>query len=278
MLVQIHDLFDLQKIADSGQCFRVAVFPDHTYRFISRNQILYIRRISDKDYEVDCTAEEWENIWIQYFDLERDYRALWNTIPEGDCFLKCAARVGEGIRVLRQDPWETLISFILSQRKSIPAIRSSVELLSERYGTKVQTSREILHLFPTAWQMREASVEEYALCKTGYRAPYLYDAVHQVLQGGLDLQHISSLSDKELVSALEKVRGVGIKVANCVALFAYGRTACVPVDTWIKKNIQQKYGGENPFVQYGAGAGIMQQCFFYYAQSHKAETVLDRTG
>ena len=93
MLVQIHDLFDLQKIADSGQCFRVAVFPDHTYRFISRNQILYIRRISDKDYEVDCTAEEWENIWIQYFDLERDYRALWNTIPEGDCFLKCAARV-----------------------------------------------------------------------------------------------------------------------------------------------------------------------------------------
>ena len=161
MLVQIHDLFDLQKIADSGQCFRVAVFPDHTYRFISRNQILYIRRISDKDYEVNCTAEEWENIWIQYFDLERDYRALWNAIPEGDCFLKCAARVGEGIRVLRQDPWKTLITFILSQRKSIPAIRSSVELLSERYGTKVQTSREILHLFPTAWQMREASVEEY---------------------------------------------------------------------------------------------------------------------
>ena len=101
---------------------------------------------------------------------------------------------------------------------------------------------------------------------------YLCDAVNQVLSGTLDLTGIAALPDSELIAALERVRGVGIKVASCVALFAYGRTACAPVDTWIKKIIQQEYQGQSPFGRYGTAAGIMQQYFFYYAQNHKAET------
>ena len=96
--------------------------------------------------------------------------------------------------------------------------------------------------------------------------------MEQVLSGRLDLEKISALPDDQLIAALEGVRGVGVKVANCVALFAYGRAACAPVDTWIRKIIQQEYRGRNPFDRYGAAAGIMQQYFFYYAQSHKAET------
>ena len=98
------------------------------------------------------------------------------------------------------------------------------------------------------------------------------DAVEQVLSGSLDLVGIAALPDDELISALEHVKGVGVKVANCVALFAYGRTACAPVDTWIKKIIRQEYQGRDPVVRYGDTAGIMQQYFFYYAQNHKSET------
>ena len=271
MLVQISDLFDLQKIADSGQCFRSAALPDGTYRFITGDQTLYIRRVSDETYEVSCDRDSWERIWTLYFDLGRNYREVSRAIPAEDAFLRRAAEAGAGIRILRQDPWETLVTFIISQRKSIPAIRAVVELLSRRYGTPVQTSRETLFTFPTAHQLQGVSLEDYRDCKAGYRAPYLLDAVRQVASGDLDLREIASFPDGELLSALEGVRGVGGKVASCVALFAYGRTACAPVDTWIRKVIRQEYHGKNPFDRYGDAAGIMQQYFFYYAQGHRAE-------
>ena len=272
MEVQIPDLFDMEKIAGSGQCFRAVPFPDGTYRFITGDEVLYIRNVSDTLYDVSCNREIWERVWIPYFDLGRNYRDVSRQIPAGDAFLTLAARAGAGIRILRQDPWETLITFILSQRKSIPAIRSMVEMLCEQYGTVKKTPFETLYAFPTAVQMRDVHMEDYIACKAGYRASYLCDAVEQVLSGRLDLGKIAMLPDEALLAALEEVRGVGKKVASCVALFAYGRTACAPVDTWIGKIIREKYEGQDPFRRYGTVAGIMQQYFFYYAQNHKAET------
>lgn len=270
MKVHISDLFDLEKIAGSGQCFRVTQLPNGTYRFITRAQVLYIRKFSDESYLVNCDQDTWEHIWVPYFDLDRNYRSISEAIPSEDKFLQLAAQDGAGIRILRQDPWEMLITFLISQRKSIPAIRTVVEMLAERYGTEIRTSSETLHAFPTAKQMEHVCREDYIACKAGYRAPYLCDAVQQVLSGALDLEHIATLPDGELIAALEGVYGVGVKVANCVALFGYGRTACAPVDTWIQKIIRQEYQGQSPFNGYGAAAGIMQQYFFYYAQSHKA--------
>lgn len=272
MEVYIPDLFDLKKIADSGQCFRAVPLRDGTYRFITGDQVLYIRKILNDRYEVSCDRTAWEHVWSPYFDLGRNYQEISGQIPAEDAFLGLAAEAGAGIRILRQDPWETLVTFIISQRKSIPAIRAVVETLSRRYGTEIQTPTETLYTFPTPLQLGDAGPEDYLTCKAGYRASYLCDAVRQVLSGRLDLAGIAALPDGELIAALEGVRGVGVKVANCVALFAYGRTACAPVDTWIRKVIQQEYQGRDPFGRYGAAAGIMQQYFFYYAQSHKAET------
>lgn len=272
MQVQIPDLLDLQKIVDSGQCFRAVSRPDGSFRFITGDQVLYIRRISEEGYEVSCDRAAWETVWRPYFDLDRNYRALGSQIPATDSFLTQAAREGAGIRILRQDPWETLVTFIISQRKSIPAIRWVVEELSRRYGTQIRTPTETLYTFPTPQQLKDVCAEDYITCKAGYRAPYLCDAVRQVLEGGLDLEGIASLPDRDLIAALERVKGVGIKVASCVALFAYGRAGCAPVDTWIQKIIRQEYGGRSPFDRYGQAAGIMQQYFFYYAQSHKTET------
>lgn len=272
MEVRIPDLFDLQKITDSGQCFRVTPLSEGTYRFITGAQALYIRKTAEELYRVSCDKTTWERIWGPYFDLARNYREICSAIPGEDPFLDRAAQAGAGIRILRQDPWEMLLTFIISQRKSIPAIRSVVETLSNRYGTVIKTPVETLHAFPTALQLKDVCLEDYIDCKAGYRASYLWDAVHQVLSGSLDLEKIASLPDAELIAALEGVKGVGVKVANCVALFAYGRTACAPVDTWIQKVIRQEYQGKSPFARYGDAAGIIQQYFFYYAQHLKLET------
>ena len=272
MEVLISDLFDLKKIADSGQCFRAVPMEDGSYRFIAGDQVLYIRKLTEERYEVSCDRTAWAQFWTPYFDLGRDYRAISGRIPAEDTFLQLAAEAGAGIRILRQDPWETLVTFIISQRKSIPAIRAVVETLSRRYGTAIPAPGAALYSFPTAQQLQKVTTEDFLACKAGYRAPYLCDAVRQVLSGSLDLAGIAALPDDDLIAALEGVRGVGVKVASCVALFAYGRTGCAPVDTWIRKVIQREYQGRNPFDRYGDAAGIMQQYFFYYAQSHKAET------
>ena len=271
MEVTISDLVDLGKIADSGQCFRASPLPGGGYRFIALGRVLDIRPQGAGRYQVSCGREDWEGVWRPYFDLGRDYRAVNRAIPAGDAFLQTAAREGAGIRILRQDPWETLATFILSQRKSIPAIRQGVETLSARYGAPLPTLEGQVYAFPTPEQLRDVGEADYRACKAGYRAPYLCDAVGQVLSGRLDLAGLAGLPDDALLAALEGVRGVGVKVASCVALFAYGRAACAPVDTWIKRIIQQQYQGRPPFARYGGAAGIMQQYFFYYALNHKRE-------
>jgi len=157
-----------------------------------------------------------------------------------------------------------LLTFIISQRKSIPAIIKSVEALSEKYGHDIVTEQESLRAFPSPEEMREATAEELTACGLGYRVKYILDAIHKVNSGELNLQSIAELPDNVLLEKLQAVMGVGIKVANCIALFAYGRTACVPVDVWIFRAIEKECGGISPFSLYGENAGIIQQYIFYY--------------
>lgn len=218
------------------------------------------------EYEASCTGEEWERVWSPYFDLARDYSAIRRRVGEDDVFMREACAYGEGLRILRQDPFETTITFIISQRKNIPAIRSAVELLSERYGRKVETDRETVHLFPEAERLASVSEEEFRDCRLGYRASYVKDAAERVKRGALSFDHLKNLSDEELIASLKEIRGVGEKVARCIALFAFGRVSVVPVDTWIQKVINHRYKGEDPFARYGDAAGIFQQYTFFYAQ------------
>ena len=269
MQVTISDDFDLQKIAESGQCFRAKKFGGGMFRFITGGEVLYIEKLSRARYEVSCPDEAWKRVWVPYFDLERNYLRIREAIPASDTYMRSAARGGKGIRVLRQDPWETLITFIISQRKSIPAIKTSVEMLATRFGEIITTPYETLHTFPSAARLEKASDQDLADCKLGYRVSYIKDAVAKVLSGTVDLTALSGLSDTEAFNALKTVRGVGDKVAACVCLFSYGRIGVAPIDTWIHKIIACEYGGINPFPSYGENAGIMQQYAFYYAISHK---------
>lgn len=269
MQISIPDDFDLSKIARSGQCFRVKEFEDGRFRFITGGEVLYIRQQDAGCFEVSCPEETWRRVWVPYFDLARSYGPIQQIIPDSDSYMRLAAREGRGIRILRQDPWEMLVTFIISQRKSIPAIQQAVELLAQRFGETVVTPCETVHTFPTAAQLAAAGQEDLAACKLGYRVPYVRDAVARVLSGQIDLAALADLPDAELFEALKTIRGVGNKVANCICLFAYGRMGAAPIDTWIHKIIAREYSGCNPFPGYGEYAGILQQFAFYYAIAHK---------
>lgn len=267
MQIEIQDDFDLAKISSCGQCFRVKIFDDGTYRFITEDYIIYIRKTGENTYEVSCGAKEWDEIWRIYFDLGRNYRKLREKESKKHPFVQEAIECGRGLRVLRQSPWEMLVTFIISQRKSIPAIAKAVETLAEKYGHTIETEYESVRAFPTPEELQGITEDELRECKLGYRARYVSDAVDKVASGTLDLGAIADYEDKRLFQELLTVYGVGRKVADCVCLFGYGRTARAPVDVWIGRAIQEECGGKDPFPLFERYAGIIQQYIFYYEKN-----------
>ena len=267
MKVSITDDFDQEKIRISGQAFRIDVCDDGSYRYIHKGKVLHLRQISKTEYEADCGKKDWDNVWTEYFDLNRDYKKIRSSIDKKDEFLLNSAKAGKGIRILKQDPFEMLITFIISQRKNIPAIKASVEKICTYFGKEIKTKEGILYGFPTPEELYKADEGLLGKCSLGYRLPYVLDATRRVYQKDMDLKAIVGLSDEDLFNELKRVHGVGDKVSNCICLFGYGRTGMAPVDTWIKKVIDEQYGGVNPFDRYGENAGIMQQYMFYYART-----------
>ena len=265
--IEIPDDFDLEKTASCGQCFRAKSVEDGMFRFVWRDYVVYIQKNGEQQFSVSCDEKEWQKIWVRYFDLERSYRNLYFEEREKHEFVRRAMEHGRGIRILRQDPWEMLVTFIISQRKSIPAIARSVEALALKYGHPVETEREIVYSFPTPQDMASASIEELRECGFGYRAPYIYDAIQKTVSGRLDLTAMEAYGDGELFQELQTVHGVGKKVANCICLFGYGRMARVPVDVWISRAVDEDCCGEDPFMLFGDNAGIVQQYVFYYKKT-----------
>ena len=261
MIITTDEDMDLKKIAESGQTFRAKMAEGGAYRFIYKSFALFISKKSPCAFEVSCPPKEWEKIWIPYFDLESRYEL--NPKNFKNPYLQKAVEAGKGIRILRQDPWECLISFIISQRKNIPAIRSCVEKMSEERGEEIQTPRGTLRAFPNPSSL----LGGLSSFKLGYREEYVQGAAKKVSEGQLDLDALKCLSDGDLKSELKKIKGVGEKVANCVVLFGYHRMSCAPVDVWIEKIINEWFGGVNPFPKMGQKAGILQQYLYFYARS-----------
>lgn len=250
---------DLKKTVDSGQIFRAYDLGNGVFEFISRD-----RRIVLDEKENIRERIEGDRYWRCYFDLDRDYELIMKKASElGDEFMISACRAGAGIRILKQDPWEMLISFIISQRKSIPAIRTSIERLCKLFGTE----KGEFYAFPTPEQLYGANADMLKTCGLGYRLEYILDAAKKVYLKEIDLEGCFLLNDEELANELKKIKGVGDKVANCIMLFAYSRFSRVPVDTWVKRITDEDYGGKEPFSKYGEDAGIMQQYAFYYKRS-----------
>ena len=268
-IITITDDFDLYKIAYSGQCFRVRRFEDDMYRFVTDEYILYIKKIGNVEYSISCSKDIWNEVWFSYFDLGRNYEKIRRGLSFKNEFVGNAIVAGEGIRILRQDKWEMLVTFIISQRKSIPAIANAIMRMCERFGKLVDTEYESLNLFPTVEDLINVRIDELLDCGLGYRAGYISSAIEKVVTGDLDLEIMANYNDEDLFEKLKEFKGVGNKVADCVCLFGYGRLARVPIDVWIQKAIEQEFEGENLFVECGKVAGVLQQYVFYYQKNRE---------
>ena len=236
MIVRITDDFNLDKIADSGQCFRWTKTDDHTYRIIAGESCLYIAKLTDDCYDLSCTQEEYDNKWEDYFDLREDYRSI-----------------------------RERITFIISQNKNIPAIRRCVELLAETCGErKTDIKGRDYYAFPDPAAINALSESNLASCKLGYREKYIRAVSESVLNKEINLDQLAKTDEKTTISELTRLYGVGVKVANCVSLFGFHHIDAFPIDVWIKRILEQEYPNGYPYEKYSPYNGIYQQYMFAY--------------
>ncbi|MBP3197704.1 MAG: DNA-3-methyladenine glycosylase 2 family protein [Butyrivibrio sp.] len=269
MRIEIQDDFDLKKIADSGQCFRFNECMDG-FSVVASDRYLFIRHIQDDEYELSCSEAEYEDFWKMYFDMELSYKSIRALISKDeDEYLYNASEYGKGIRILRQDPWEMLISFIISQRKNIPAIKASIEKICALAGKEIAKDPEgkTVYSFPTPTELASVPLPELTACSLGYRDKYVQRAAADVSSGMVNLNSYNELDDENLLKALLELYGVGIKVANCEILFGYHRLDAFPRDVWINRVLENRYPDGFKFERYAPYNGIMQQYLFFYSRS-----------
>ena len=273
--------FDPVKIARSGQAFRFQVIDQDHVELVAKGRYLQIARLSEDEFAFSATEEEFHTIWADYFDLDRDYQSLSKRIDKHDDYLKEAERFGRGIRILKQDVFETTISYIISQRRSIPSITTSVERISGLTGKVIKAPKlnkpfvrplkEKYYAFPTPDELSRLTVEDITNTGVGYRAPYIAEAVRGFTSGKLSEKALDDLSDEDLYKALTSMYGVGAKVANCIMLFAFARTNRFPIDVWIQRILDRYYKGSFKTELYPDTAGIMQQFMFYYERNGQTD-------
>ncbi|MBR1907062.1 MAG: DNA-3-methyladenine glycosylase 2 family protein [Clostridiales bacterium] len=266
--------FDMHKIADSGQAFRIRDIDETHTELVAFGRYLQVADLGDNEFAFSCSEKEFSQIWASFFDLDRDYEKAVSSIEPEDKYLKEAAVFSRGIRILKQDIFETVISYIISQRRSIPSITTSVERISSLCGKKiaapdlkapfVKPLKKEYYAFPSPSELASLSLEQIEATGVGYRAPYIAQAAAGFNDGLLDPGSLTLLDDEALYKALTAMYGVGTKVANCVMLFAFARTSRFPVDVWIQRIVDRYYGGNFDCSKYPETAGIMQQFMFYY--------------
>lgn len=271
--------FSIPQICESGQCFRLNAVSEDTYELLADSRYLKIkirRNSADKaagighteicgETDLYCTQEEYETFWKEYFDLSVDYSDYIDQIDEQDKYLKSAAEFGSGIRILRQDTWEMIITFIISQQNNIPRIKSLIAALSERFGKRHMTPEgRVYYTFPRAEELSGTTEEELREMKLGYRSKYICQTARMVAGGKIDLEALKKMEYARARAELMRLSGIGGKVADCICLFALHQMDAFPVDTHIKKVMQLHYPEGFPFEKYKGCAGVMQQYIFYY--------------
>ena len=283
VVVEGLDNFDINKIFDCGQCFRFDRV-EHSVHEKEFSGVAYGKFVSFAQdgqtlFIYGSSVEEYMNIWKKYLDIDRDYDAVVADIAYhcDNSALSCAIEYGRGIRILSQDPFECVISFIISQNNNIPRIKKIIEALCQKCGEPIEISEELqrhanprtsLCAFPTPQAIYGLGVDGLFELKTGFRAKYIYDAVEKIISGTLSFENVLQSDDTETaIDMLCDVKGIGRKVASCALLFGFEKYDAFPIDVWMKK-VALKYfgakGGELSAKDFGSYAGIAQQYLFYY--------------
>lgn len=284
--------FKLKQTFECGQCFRFKKISDTNYITVAFERVIEVKEDGDNIIIYNSNEKDVKEIWIKYFDLERDYTSIKEELSKDD-LLKKSVEFGSGIRLLNQDSFELLISFIVSARNSIPSIMKTINKMSAKWGTEIEYKGDTYYAFPTIEQISKATLEEIQETGASFRSKYIVDTIVNVYRSKIalkndsseyeelkkfDLDYIKSLNDDECHTALQEFKGVGAKVADCIMLFSMEKYSAFPVDVWVKRAMVYFYGAEDASLSkiriFGRNkfkelSGFAQQYLFYYARENK---------
>ncbi len=269
--------FDLFQTFECGQCFRWDKTAENTYTGIALGKVLTIKKTEDSFILYNTSKEDYENVWHHYFDFDRNYSHI-KDILSNDNIMKNAISYGKGIRLLQQDLWEAVVSFIISASNNIPRIKKIIASFCENFGEKIEYINKTYYLFPTPEKTASLSLEQLSVIKAGFRDKYILDAAVQFVSGNMN--NLSLLDNENAKKLLMSIKGVGNKVADCVMLFGLHRYNSFPVDVWIKRIMECCYFDSEQSIdhisefahkKFGEYGGFAQQYLFFYARENKIE-------
>ena len=273
------DSFELKDIFDCGQCFRWNIEEDRSYTGIFKENVLNVKKQGNKIIFKGICNGNIKEIVEDYFDLKRDYNKIKETLRKIDPFMEESIKYGNGIRILNQDLWETIISFIISANNNIPRIKGIIERLSKNYGKEIDYNGKTYYTFPTAEELKNVSVEKYRELGLGFRDIRLYETTKMILENKVNLDELkNNPNTREVREKLLTLSGVGPKVADCILLFSdLKRFEVFPIDVWVRRVMNDLYIKNEDETKvskkqieniakekFGNLAGLAQQYLFYW--------------
>lgn len=271
--------FEPKHIFECGQCFRWDEEEDGSYTGIVKNNVINVKKVDNDIYFFSFGADNLEKLVIDYFDLTRNYEEIKNKLSKIDEYLKNSIEYGSGIRILNQDLWETIISFIISANNNIPRIKGIINRISQKYGERIEWKGKDYYTFPTVENLAKASVEDLRNLGLGFRDVRVYETTHKILDKEVDLDGLRKEQDTQKVrDILLTLSGVGPKVADCILLFStLKRFDVFPIDVWVRRvmnelyiknadetKVNKKEIEELAREKYGVLEGLAQQYLFYW--------------
>lgn len=264
--------FNLKYTLECGQCFRWKEI-DNYYVGVIKDRVIKIRQEDNTLYIRSNNVNDLEKVVREYFELDKDYKEIEERISKVDKYVKEAVKNTTGLRHLKQDFFETIISYIISANNNIPRISKSVNEISRRYGKEIEFDEEKYYLFPRPEDLKNVSIDEYRECGVGFRDKYIYNTVKKINDKEIDLDKMQWMETTELKKLLLTLMGIGPKVADCILLFSCSRQEVFPIDVWVErvmkklyfedKDISKKQILEYSDKNFGKDAGIIQQHLFY---------------
>lgn len=255
--------FDLNETFNCGQCFRWNEKSENDFIGVAKDKVLEIIKNENNIILKDVSEKEFKEIWFNYFDLGLDYDIPKKQISKLHPILKKASEFAPGIRILQQEPWEALCSFIISQNNNIPRIKGIVERLCANFGKRI---KENYFTFPKAEVIVNLTEDDLLCIRSGFRAKYILDAARKVSSNEINLSGIKEMPISEARAQLMKIKGVGPKVADCALLYGLHMLKAFPIDTWMSKAMKEFFP-DLTREDFGEYAGIAQQYVFHYIRT-----------
>lgn len=236
--------FDLENTITCGQIFRFNREEDNSFTIVMSDRVINLKYDNNNLYVDSNKEDNLESIVKEYLDLDRDYMSIIKDIKIRDAGLSECVDKSIGLKMIKQEPIECIISYIISANNSVRNIQNSLNLISYKYGEKVIFRDKVYYLFPSLEKLMNITEEEFRECKVGFRDKYLVGIIKSISSGELDIEKIYEMSSNDAINYLMNFKGIGMKVASCILLFAYQKFDVYPVDTWVKKFMFENYGIE----------------------------------